>query len=164
MTGQTIRRAIALMVNGARYETSVESRRLLCDVLRHDLRLTGTHVGCEQGACGSCTVLLDGEPVRSCLLFAVQCDGIPLTTIEGLALDGGLHPLQQAFMDRHGLQCGFCTPGMLMAAKALLDINADPSEVEVRNWLSGNLCRCTGYQFIVDAVLEAARRIREDGS
>ena len=157
-------RTIALTVNGTRYECSVESRHLLSDVLRHDLKLTGTHVGCEQGACGSCTVLLDGEAVRSCLVFAVQCDGASVTTVEGLSVNGQLHPLQQAFIDAHGLQCGFCTPGMLISAKALLDTNPDPSEIEVREALSGNLCRCTGYQFIVDAVLAAARRIKEGHS
>jgi aerobic carbon-monoxide dehydrogenase small subunit len=164
MTAKADKRAVVLTVNGVRYAATVESRRLLCDVLRHDLRLTGTHVGCEQGACGSCTVLLDGEPVRSCLMFAVQCNGMALTTIEGMAADGRLHPLQQAFMERHGLQCGFCTPGMLLTANALLAANPMPKEAEVRDWLSGNLCRCTGYQFIVDAVLDAARRIREDPS
>jgi carbon-monoxide dehydrogenase small subunit len=164
MNGHRDKMPVELTVNGRRFRTTVESRRLLSDVLRHDLRLTGTHVGCEQGACGSCTVLLDGEPVRSCLMFAVQCSGMTLTTIEGLAPEGTLHPLQHAFMQRHGLQCGFCTPGMLLSAKALLDVNPLPSEAEVRDWLAGNLCRCTGYQFIVDAVLEAARRIREDPS
>ena len=152
---------IVLTVNGTRYEQAVENRRLLSDFLRQDLGLTGTHVGCEQGACGSCTVLLDGVPIRSCLMFAVQCDGAEMTTVEGLASGNKLHPVQQAFMDHHGLQCGFCTPGMLVAAKALLDANPDPSEAEVRDWLSGNLCRCTGYQFIIDAVLAAARQIRE---
>ena len=164
MNGHRDKMPVELTVNGRRFRTTVESRRLLSDVLRHDLRLTGTHVGCEQGACGSCTVLLDGEPVRSCLMFAVQCSGMTLTTIEGLAPEGTLHPLQHAFMQRHGLQCGFCTPGMLLSAKALLDVNPLPSEADVRDWLAGNLCRCTGYQFIVDAVLEAARRIREDPS
>jgi carbon-monoxide dehydrogenase small subunit len=164
MTAPADKMALVLTVNGVRYATTVESRRLLSDVLRHDLHLTGTHVGCEQGACGSCTVLLDGEPVRSCLMFAVQCNGMALTTIEGLAADDRLHPLQQAFMERHGLQCGFCTPGMLLTANALLAVNPRPNEAEVRDWLSGNLCRCTGYQFIVDAVLDAARRIREDPS
>jgi aerobic-type carbon monoxide dehydrogenase small subunit (CoxS/CutS family) len=161
MTEAAHKQAIVLEVNGRRLEGRAEPRRLLSDFLRHDLKLTGTHVGCEQGACGSCTVLLDDEPVRSCLMLAVQCDGARITTIEGLAGQAGLHPLQQAFIDKHGLQCGFCTPGMLMAAKALLDRHTSPSEQDVREWLSGNLCRCTGYQFIIDAVLEAARRMRE---
>lgn len=161
MTSEIEKMPVVLEINGRRAEGSAEPRRLLSDFLRHDLKLTGTHVGCEQGACGACTVLLDGEPVRSCLMLAVQCDGAKILTIEGLAGADGLHPLQQAFIDKHGLQCGFCTPGMLMAAKALLDRNATPSEAEVRDWLSGNLCRCTGYQFIVDAVIEAARRMRE---
>ena len=161
MTVATKSSAVRLTVNGTEYERTVESRRLLSDVLRHDLKLTGTHVGCEQGACGSCTVLLDGELVRACLVFAVQCDGKSITTVEALAAGGKLHPLQQAFIDNHGLQCGFCTPGMLMSAKALLDVNQDPTEAQVRDWLSGNLCRCTGYLFIVDAVLDAARTMRE---
>lgn len=161
MTSESEKMPVVLEINGRRAEGSAEPRRLLSDFLRHDLKLTGTHVGCEQGACGACTVLLDGEPVRSCLMLAVQCDGAKILTIEGLAGADGLHPLQQAFIDKHGLQCGFCTPGMLMAAKALLDRNSTPSEAEVRDWLSGNLCRCTGYQFIVDAVIEAARRMRE---
>lgn len=161
MNSEIEKMPVVLEINGRRAEGSAEPRRLLSDFLRHDLKLTGTHVGCEQGACGACTVLLDGEPVRSCLMLAVQCDGAKILTIEGLAGADGLHPLQQAFIDKHGLQCGFCTPGMLMAAKALLDRNATPSEAEVRDWLSGNLCRCTGYQFIVDAVIEAARRMRE---
>lgn len=164
MTGKPRSIPTRLVANGRTFERLVEPRRLLSDVIRHDLKLTGTHVGCEQGACGSCTVLLDGEVVRSCLIFAVQCDGAELTTVEGLADGERLHPLQQAFMDKHGLQCGFCTPGMLVAAKALLDANPDPSEALVRDYLSGNLCRCTGYQFIVDAVLEAARRMREGGT
>lgn len=161
MTTSARSKKVRLSVNGTHYEREIESRRLLSDVLRHDLKLTGTHVGCEQGACGSCTVLLDGEPVRSCLLFGVQCDGRSILTIEGLASGDTLHALQQAFIDKHGLQCGFCTPGMLTAAKALLDSNPDPTEADVRDWLSGNLCRCTGYQFIVDAVLQAARTMRE---
>jgi aerobic carbon-monoxide dehydrogenase small subunit len=152
---------VRLTVNGRAQERETDSRRLLSDFLRHELGLTGTHVGCEQGACGSCTVLLDGAAVRSCLMFAIQADGADVATVEGLAAGGRLHPLQQAFMDCHGLQCGFCTPGMLMSAVALLQANPDPTEAHVRDALSGNLCRCTGYQFIVDAVLEAGRVIRE---
>jgi len=152
--------SVRVTVNGCSYERSLEPRLLLSDFLRHELRLTGTHVGCEQGACGACTVLLDGEPVRSCLMFAAQADGGDITTIEGLASGGKWHPLQIAFKERHALQCGFCTPGMLMTAAAQLARHSDPTAAEVREWLSGNLCRCTGYQFIVDAVLEAARSLR----
>jgi aerobic-type carbon monoxide dehydrogenase small subunit (CoxS/CutS family) len=155
-------RSISLTVNGRRYERQVEPRLLLSDFLRHELGLTGTHVGCEHGVCGACTVLLDGEPVRSCLLLAVQADGREVTTVEGLAAIGGgpnsLHPLQQAFWEAHGLQCGFCTPGILLTLVPFLAEHPDPTEPEVRQALSGNLCRCTGYQHIVDAVLAAARR------
>jgi carbon-monoxide dehydrogenase small subunit len=152
---------VALSVNGVSRTASVEPRITLADVLRDELGLTGTHVGCEHGVCGACTVLLDGRSVRSCLLFAVQAAGHEVTTVEGLAAaDGTLHPLQEAFHDAHGLQCGFCTPGFLMAARELLDENPSPTEAEVRTWLSGNLCRCTGYQNIVDAVLLAAERMR----
>ena len=152
---------VTLSVNGASRTASVEPRITLADVLRDELGLTGTHVGCEHGVCGACTVLLDGRSVRSCLLFAVQAAGHEVTTVEGLAAaDGTLHPLQEAFHDAHGLQCGFCTPGFLMAARELLDENPSPTEVEVRTFLSGNLCRCTGYQNIVDAVLLAAERMR----
>jgi aerobic-type carbon monoxide dehydrogenase small subunit (CoxS/CutS family) len=152
-------------VNGKTYEREVEPRLLLSDFLRHDLGLTGTHVGCEHGVCGACTILLDGEPVRSCLMLAVQADGKELTTVEGLAplapTTGELHPLQQAFWDSHGLQCGFCTPGFLMTLVPFLAENPNPTEDEVRHALSGNLCRCTGYQHIVDAVLLAAERSRQ---
>jgi len=152
---------LTLSVNGVSRTASVEPRITLADVLRDELGLTGTHVGCEHGVCGACTVLLDGRSVRSCLLFAVQAAGQEVTTVEGLAAaDGTLHPLQKAFHDAHGLQCGFCTPGFLMAARELLDENPSPTESEVRTWLSGNLCRCTGYQNIVDAVLLAAERMR----
>ena len=152
---------VTLSVNGVSRTASVEPRITLADVLRDELGLTGTHVGCEHGVCGACTVLLDGRSVRSCLLFAVQAAGQEVTTVEGLAAaDGTLHPLQKAFHDAHGLQCGFCTPGFLMAARELLDENPSPTEAEVRTWLSGNLCRCTGYQNIVDAVLLAAERMR----
>ncbi len=157
---------VTVTVNGRRFERRVESRLLLSDFLRHDLGLTGTHVGCEHGVCGACTVLLDGEPVRSCLMLAVQVDGHEMTTVEGLAAgeDGGLHPLQQAFWESHGLQCGFCTPGFLMTLVPFLDENPDPSEDEIRHAISGNLCRCTGYQHIVDAVKLAAERRRVAGS
>jgi carbon-monoxide dehydrogenase small subunit len=153
---------LTLRVNGEEHRLEVEPRRLLADVLRDDLGLTGTHLGCEQGACGACTVLLDGEAVRSCLLFAVQAEGAEVTTVEALAHNGALHPLQQAFRDRHGLQCGFCTPGMLLAALDLLARNPEPTAAEVREELSGNICRCTGYGRIVDAVLDAAARMRSD--
>jgi carbon-monoxide dehydrogenase small subunit len=154
-------RAIALTVNGVRREATVETRHTLADVLRQQLGLTGTHLGCEHGVCGACTVLLDGRSVRSCLLLAVQANGHEITTIEGLAPDRtNLHPLQEAFRDHHGLQCGYCTPGMLMTLLELLRENPSPSEDEVRVAISGNLCRCTGYQGIVDAALAAARRLR----
>ncbi len=152
---------ITLSVNGEGRTADAEPRITLADFLRDELGLTGTHVGCEHGVCGACTVLLDGRSVRSCLLFAVQAAGHEVTTVEGLAAaDGTLDPLQQAFHDAHGLQCGFCTPGFLMAARELLDANSSPNEAEVRSHLSGNLCRCTGYQNIVDAVPLAAERIR----
>jgi carbon-monoxide dehydrogenase small subunit len=151
---------VSFTVNGRRERIDVEPRRTLADALRDDLGLTGTHLGCEQGVCGACTVLLDGEPIRSCLMLAVQADGSSLTTVEGLAGDG-LHPLQQAFADCHGLQCGFCTPGFLISALHLLTENPDPSREEIRAGLSGNICRCTGYAGIVDAVRQAAIVIRE---
>ncbi len=152
---------ISVTVNGERREVAVEPRRTLADVLRHDLGYTGTHVGCEHGVCGACTVLVDGRPVRSCLVLAVQADGAEVTTVEGLARDDGrggqvLHPVQEAFREHHGLQCGFCTPGMIMSAVDLLKHNANPSEKEVREWLEGNLCRCTGYHNIVKAIMAAA--------
>jgi carbon-monoxide dehydrogenase small subunit len=152
---------VAVSVNGRRYERRVEPRLLLSDFLRHHLDLTGTHVGCEHGVCGACTVLLDGEPVRSCLIFAAQVDGHEVTTVEGLAPEPGtLHPLQQAFWEAHGLQCGFCTPGFLLTLVPFLEQNPDPSEEAIRQAISGNLCRCTGYQHIVDAVRLAAERRR----
>jgi aerobic carbon-monoxide dehydrogenase small subunit len=151
---------LTLRVNGGEHRLDVEPRRLLADVLRDDLGLTGTHLGCEQGACGACTVLVDGAAVRSCLLFAVQVEGAEVTTVEALARSGALHPLQEAFRDHHALQCGFCTPGMLLAAVDLLARNPAPTAAEVREDLSGNLCRCTGYGRIVDAVLDAAGRMR----
>jgi len=153
---------VSVTVNGQAYEREVEPRLLLSDFLRHDLGLTGTHVGCEHGVCGACTVLFDGEPVRSCILLAVQADGHAVTTVEALAPSPDqLHPLQQAFWESHGLQCGFCTPGFLMTLLPFLEENADPSEEEIRHAISGNLCRCTGYQHIVDAVKLAAERRRE---
>ncbi|HEX5528480.1 MAG TPA: (2Fe-2S)-binding protein [Methylomirabilota bacterium] len=145
------------MVNGAERRARVIPRLLLADLLREEWGLTGTHLGCEHGACGACTVLLDGEPTRSCLVFAVQADGCRVDTVEGLAGDGpGLHPLQEAFRIRHALQCGFCTPGILMTLVAYLRLHPAPSETEIREALSGNLCRCTGYQHIVQAALDAA--------
>jgi len=156
------RRPISVVVNGKTYERSVEPRLLLSDFIRHELRLTGTHVGCEHGVCGACTVLVDDQLARSCLMLAVQADGTSITTVEGLANGSGaeqLHPMQQAFWDAHGLQCGFCTSGMLMTAVALLRDNPRPSNAEIRAALSGNLCRCTGYQNIVSAVRLASERM-----
>ena len=148
---------VRLRVNGVARSVDVPGRRLLSDALRHDLRLTGTHVGCEHGVCGACTVLLDGEPVRSCLVLAASADGHEVTTVEGLAdADGTLHPVQQAFVDCHGLQCGFCTPGFVTTIAAFLRENPDPDEDEALEAISGNLCRCTGYQNIVRSVLRAA--------
>jgi len=159
----TRKRNIALSVNGARHEIEVEARLTLADCLRHQLELTGTHLGCEHGVCGACTVLVDGQAVRSCLMLAIQADGAAVTTIEGMAdEDGQLHPLQQSFHEKHGLQCGFCTPGVLMTLMEFLQHNPAPTEAEVREALSGNLCRCTGYQGIVAAALDAAARLRQD--
>jgi carbon-monoxide dehydrogenase small subunit len=155
---QPDRHEIELSVNGTAYRREVESRTLLSDFLRHELMLAGTHVGCEHGVCGACTVLLDGSPVRSCLMLAVQADGHELSTVEGLAAaDGKLHPIQQAMHEHHGLQCGYCTPGILMTMAAYLKEKPSPSEDDLREALSGNLCRCTGYQNIVDAMLAAAK-------
>jgi aerobic-type carbon monoxide dehydrogenase small subunit (CoxS/CutS family) len=152
---------IRLRVNGCAFAGEVEPRKHLADFLRHDLGLTGTHIGCEHGACGACTILLDGAAVRSCLLFAVQADGAEITTVEGLAGEGGaLSPLQQAFRNHHGLQCGFCTPGMLMTLTAFLSEHPDADEHAIRDAISGNLCRCTGYESIIDAALDAARQMR----
>jgi len=154
-------RTVALTVNGRRYEKEVEVRLTLADFLRHHLGLTGTHLGCEHGVCGACTILLDGRSARSCLLLAVQCNGHEVTTVEGIAPGPDrLHPLQQAFRDHHGLQCGYCTPGMLTTLLEFLRDNPDPTEEEVRIAISGNLCRCTGYQGIVDAALDAAKRMQ----
>jgi carbon-monoxide dehydrogenase small subunit len=155
------KRTIALTVNGRRYQEEVEVRLTLADFLRHQLGLTGTHLGCEHGVCGACTILLDGRSARSCLMLAVQANGHELVTVEGLAPnDQELSPLQEAFRDNHGLQCGFCTPGMLTTLVEFLRDNPDPTEQEVRIAISGNLCRCTGYQGIVLAALDAARRMR----
>ena len=150
---------VKVTVNGNQYEKQTEARTLLSDFLRHELGLTGTHVGCEHGVCGACTILFDGQPIRSCLTFAVQANGHAITTVEGLAKSQHeLHPLQQAFWDAHGLQCGFCTSGILMTLLPFLEETPNPSEPEIREALSGNLCRCTGYQHIVDAVMLAAVR------
>ena len=150
-------RLVRVAVNGERYEREVDARRLLVHLLRDELDLTGTHVGCDTGNCGACTILLDGEAVKSCMLLAVQADGASITTVEGLERDGRLHPLQQAFSDHHALQCGYCTPGMLMSAKYLLDNNPEPTEAEIRKALQGNICRCTGYVNIIEAVAAAAK-------
>lgn len=151
---------VQFTVNGQREQLDVEPRRTLADALREDIGLTGTHLGCEHGVCGACTVLVDGEPVRSCLMLAVQADGSSVSTVEGLAgPDGGLHPLQKSFCDRHGLQCGFCTPGVLMSALDLLHREVEPSREVIREELSGHICRCTGYMGIVDAVEQAAHEM-----
>jgi carbon-monoxide dehydrogenase small subunit len=157
-------RQIAVTVNGTRYEENVPVRVTLADFLRHQLGLTGTHLGCEHGVCGACTILLDGRSARSCLMLAVQADGHDILTVEGIAPDAEtLHPLQEAFRDNHGLQCGFCTPGILTTLIEFLRDNPDPTEEEVRIGISGNLCRCTGYQNIVIAALDAAKRLRGEG-
>jgi aerobic-type carbon monoxide dehydrogenase small subunit (CoxS/CutS family) len=145
-----------LKVNGVHYEREVEPRRLLVDFLRDDLELIGTHVGCEHGICGACTILFNGRAARSCLMFAIQADGAEVMTVEGLAEDGKLHPVQEAFREHHGLQCGFCTPGMLMTSYEFLHENPGPSEEEVRKAISGVLCRCTGYKQVIDSVMAAA--------
>jgi carbon-monoxide dehydrogenase small subunit len=152
---------VTITVNDKVYQRQVEPRLLLSDFLRHELGLTGTHVGCEHGVCGACTILFDGESARSCLMFAVQADGHNITTVEGMAPGNDqLHPIQQAFWEAHGLQCGYCTPGILMTLVPFLKENPDPTEDEIRHALSGNLCRCTGYQHIVDAVKLAAERMK----
>lgn len=153
--------SLTLQVNGAEHQILVEPRKTLADAIREDCGLTGTHLGCEHGVCGACTVLLDGEPVRSCLMFAIQCESMKIRTVEGLAEGDELHPMQQAFWENHGLQCGFCTPGFLMLAVGYLEQNPDPSEEELRDVLASNLCRCTGYQNIVKAVKEAAVMMRQ---
>ena len=150
---------VTVTVNGTQYERTVEPRLLLSDFLRHELGLTGTHVGCEHGVCGACTVLFEGEPVRSCLMFAVQANGHELLTVEGLGTMDDLHPLQEAFREAHAVQCGFCTPGFLMSLVPFLEGNPNPTEEEIREAISGNLCRCTGYQHIVDAVKLSAEKM-----
>jgi aerobic carbon-monoxide dehydrogenase small subunit len=158
-----VTRRVNMTVNGRAIEADVEPRRLLADFLREDAHLYGTHLGCEHGVCGACTILVDGEPVRSCLMLAVQADGAEVTTVEGLAGDDGLHPLQEAFHEHHALQCGFCTPGFLLTSLYLIREQPDlDDEDEIREALSGNLCRCTGYQNIVDAVRDAAGRVRQE--
>ncbi len=156
----TARRRIKMKVNGVEVEGDVEPRRHLSDFLREDLQLKGTHIGCEHGICGACTVLMNGEPVRSCLVFAVQADGAEIMTIEGLARDGKLHPLQAAFQEHHGLQCGFCTPGQLMTAYHLLKENPSPTEEQTREAMSGVLCRCTGYKQVIESVMSAAEKMK----
>jgi aerobic carbon-monoxide dehydrogenase small subunit len=149
-------KVVTVLVNGVQYERDVEARRLLVHFIRDDLELTGTHVGCDTGNCGACTLLLDGQAVKSCMLLAIQADGATIETVEGLGSDGQLHPLQQAFGAHHALQCGYCTPGMLMSAKYLLDSNPEPTEHEIRKAIQGNICRCTGYVNIVEAIKSAA--------
>src|SRR3954469_17216464 len=153
-------RRVKVEINGREYERTIEPRLLLSDFIRHEARLTGPHVGCEHGVCGACTLQLDGEPVRSCLMLAVQARGRSVRTIEALAEDGELHPLQRSFNEKHALQCGFCTPGFLMSMEAFLRENPEPSEDEIREALAGNLCRCTGYRAIVEAVESASRELR----
>ncbi|HXV63659.1 MAG TPA: (2Fe-2S)-binding protein [Vicinamibacteria bacterium] len=158
------RHSIKLKLNGEERESEVESRLLLVHFIREELNLTGTHIGCDTTSCGACTVLLNGTPVKSCTVFAVQAAGAEITTVEGLATNGNLHPIQEGFMSEHGLQCGFCTPGMMMTSSALLRDNADPTEEEIRWAISGNLCRCTGYVNIVKAVRYAAEKMKEGGN
>lgn len=153
---------IRITVNGVEQQAQAEPRMLLADFLRHKLKMTGTHVGCAHGACGACTVVVDGQLTRSCLMFAVQADGTYITTVEGLSTEEGLSPLQQEFQHHHGLQCGFCTPGMLVCAQALLDRTLEPTEAEIREWMAGNLCRCTGYDGIISAIKVAAQRIKDE--
>jgi carbon-monoxide dehydrogenase small subunit len=159
-----MKRPLRLKVNGKEYDRSVDVRSTLADFLREDLDLTGTHVGCEHGVCGACTVLLDGEPIRACLMLAVQANGREVGTIEGVAPSGEeLHPLQEAFWAKHGLQCGYCTPGIIMSACAFLKEHPAPTDGEIREMLAGHLCRCTGYHFIVEAIAEAARALADSG-
>ena len=154
---------VTLSINGEEVSRTVEARTLLVHFLRDELGLTGTHIGCDTTNCGACTVLMDGTPVKSCTLFAAQAGGTEVTTVEGLARDGELHPLQVGFHEEHGLQCGFCTPGMMLVGAALLERNPDPSDDEIRLAISGNLCRCTGYQNIVESIRSAARAMTEKG-
>jgi carbon-monoxide dehydrogenase small subunit len=153
-----MKRAISVNVNGAAYQHEVEPRLLLVHYLRDVLSLTGTHIGCETSLCGACTVMVNGQAVKSCTMFAVQADAAEITTIEGLAHNGELHPVQEGFWEKHGLQCGYCTPGMIITAAQLLERNPDPSQEQIRHGLEGNLCRCTGYQHIVEAVEHAAKK------
>ncbi len=153
-------RRIALKVNGLEYQREVEPRRLLVDFLRDDLELVGTHIGCEHGICGSCTILFNGRAIRSCLMFAIQAHGAEIMTVEGLADGGKLHPIQEAFRDHHGLQCGYCTPGMLITAYEFLNNNSNPTEEETREIMAGVLCRCTGYKQVIDSVMAAAAEMR----
>jgi carbon-monoxide dehydrogenase small subunit len=158
------RHKIKLEVNGEKKEAEVDARLLLVHLIRENFRLTGTHIGCDTTHCGACTILIDGVPSKSCTVLAVQADGTKIATVEGLEKGGKLHPLQQGFWDQHGLQCGFCTPGMLMTSCALLAKNPDPSELEIREGISGNLCRCTGYVNIVKAIKDAAEKIRAEAT
>lgn len=155
------KRAVLLRVNGERHEVFIEPNRILLDVLREELVLTGAKEACGTGACGACTVLLDGRPANSCITLAMEAEGKKIETIEGLSGEGDLHPLQRAFIEHHAFQCGFCTPGMILTARALLYRNPDPTKVEIRNGISGNICRCTGYENIVDAILNAAKGIEK---
>lgn len=152
--------SITVTINGTEHSAKVESRLLLVHLIRDELRLTGTHIGCDTTHCGACTVLIDGEPMKSCTVLAVQADGHKIKTVEGLAENGNLHPLQEGFWEEHGLQCGYCTPGMLMTGYALLQRNPDPSEIEIREAISGNLCRCTGYVNIIKSVRYAAEKMK----
>ena len=156
-------RSVVLNVNGTSRTISVEPRKTLADAIREDLRLTGTHLGCEHGVCGACTILFDGEVVRSCLLFAVQAEGAEITTIEGIGDGDALHPMQRAFSEYHGLQCGFCTPGMILAGIDVLSRNPDPSRQQIREEMGGNICRCTGYQKIVESIQAAAAEMSKEG-
>ena len=164
MPGLLHTRTVTITVNGVNYSREVEHRLTLADFLRHEINLTGTHLGCEHGVCGACTVLVGGEPVRSCLMLAVQAQGAEVTTVEGVAEEGALHPVQQAFWESHSFQCGFCTPGFVTTTVALLRETPDPSEEEIREALSGNLCRCTGYESIVAGVRRAAEKLRGSGA
>ncbi|HKG20887.1 MAG TPA: (2Fe-2S)-binding protein [Blastocatellia bacterium] len=155
-----MKKSVSINVNGVAHRNEVEPRLLLVHYLRDTLDLTGTHIGCETSICGACTVLIDGQSVKSCTIFAVQADGASITTIEGLARDGELHAVQEGFWERHGLQCGYCTPGMIISAAQLLERNPDPTRDEIRHGIEGNLCRCTGYQHIVEAVEYAARKMK----
>jgi len=159
-----MKKSINITVNGVSRQDDVEPRLLLVHYIRDVVGLTGTHIGCETSICGACTVILDGQSAKSCTMFAVQADGANITTIEGMAANGDLHPVQEGFWEQHGLQCGYCTPGMIMAAAQILDRNPDPSEMEIRHGLEGNLCRCTGYQHIVDAVQYAARKMKSEAA